>query len=100
MKKVIYFIIIFCLFSFIDLISVEATTNTKVHLIFNKVSYNKGEEIKLTINLENFNNLNESKVVIKVNEDVLTPIIKNNKYIGVKKHQIKQHSLCNVYKKR
>ena len=97
MKKVIYIFIIFCFFSFISQKNISASTNTKVHLIFNKISYNKGEEIKLTINLENFNNLNESKVVIKLNEDVLSPVLKNNKYGQLSSNSIYEEALLNEY---
>ena len=37
--------------------NVYASSTTKVHLIFNKISYDAGEEIKLTIKLENFSKL-------------------------------------------
>jgi len=76
---------------------VNAISNTKVHLIFDKITYEQGEEIRLTINLENFANLNETRVVIKCNELVFKPIQKNNCYGQLNTNSIYEESLLNEY---
>ncbi len=74
-----------------------ANSTTKVHLIFNKISYDVGEEIKLTINLENFNKLNETKVIIKCNDNVFVPIMKNDRYGQITNNSIYESPIINEY---
>ncbi len=74
-----------------------ASNITKVHLIFNKISYDAGEEVKLTINLENFNKLNETKVIIKCNDNVFVPIMKNDKYGQITNNSVYESPIINEY---
>lgn len=93
--KIIFLIIVS--FTFLKFKVVKAESETKIHLIFNKVSYECNEEVKLTINLENFTNLNETRVVIKCNEKKLKPILKNNAYGQLLSNSIYAETLLNEY---
>lgn len=77
--------------------NVYASSTTKVHLIFNKISYDAGEEIKLTINLENFSKLNETKVIIKCNDNAFVPIMKNDRYGQITNNSIYESPIINEY---
>lgn len=99
MRKLIY-LFVFCFMfilcyhnSFIN----ASSDSTNVHLIFNKTSFNKGEEIKLSINLENFSNLNETKVIIKCDEKVFKPVKKNECYGHLVNNSIYEDILVNEY---
>lgn len=97
MKKVLC-LFVFCFIFVLNNINVFAENEeAKVHLIFNKVSFSIGEEIKLNINLENYSNLNETKVVIKCDENVFKPIEKNGKYGQLINNSIYDDILVNEY---
>lgn len=96
-KKIIKIVlIIFFLLSF-HKTKVHATNETITHLIFNKTSFEIGEEIKLTINLENFSNLNETKIIIKCNNNVFIPIKKNDSYGQLLSNSIYSKAVVNEY---
>lgn len=98
MKKFIYIIIFICMFSVLyRQNNIEASSSTNVHLIFDKKSYLKGEEVKLTVNLENFNNLSETKIIIKCNELALMPIEKDGSYGHLLNNSIYEEALLNEY---
>lgn len=78
-------------------IKTNAKSITQIHLVFNKVTYAQNEEVKLTINLENFQNLNETRVIIKCNENKLKPILKNNNYGQLVNNSIYEEALLNDY---
>lgn len=98
-KKIIKLLVFMMLLSFSLLYRkiAYASTTTKVHLIFNKISYDAGEEIKLTINLENFIKLNETKVIIKCNDNVFVPIKKNERYGQITNNSIYESPIINEY---
>lgn len=96
-KKIIKIVlIIFFLLTF-HKTKVRATNDTITHLIFNKTSFEIGEEIKLTINLENFSNLNETKIIIKCNNNVFIPIKKNDSYGQLLPNSIYSKAVVNEY---
>lgn len=76
---------------------VFASQDTKVNLIFDKITYTQGETIRLNINLENFANLNETRIVIKINEKKLVPLKVNNQYGQLLKSSIYEEALLNEY---
>lgn len=94
-----YLILLFFLIFFFPTPSAQATIDnqTKVHLIFNQISYEVGEEIKLTINLENFTNLSETKIMIKCDESVYVPLLKNNQYGQLLSNSIYEEAMLNDY---
>lgn len=75
----------------------KASQEAVVNLIFDKVSYSSNETIRLTINLENFVNLNETRLMIKVDETKLEPLKINNQYGQLLKSSIYEESLLNEY---
>lgn len=77
--------------------TIYASNNTSVHLIFNKVSFNKGDIIKLSINLENFSDLNETKIIIKCDENLFKPIMSNGVYGSFLYNSIYEEALLNEY---
>lgn len=76
---------------------ISANNNTNIHLIFNKVSFEIGEEVRLTINLENFSNLCDTRIMIKCNEQVMLPLNKNGKYGQLTSSSIYDQTLLNDY---
>ncbi len=96
-KKIMkFFLIILFLLTFTKT-KVQAKSQVITHLIFNKTSFEIGEEIKLTINLENFSNLNETKIIIKCNDNVFIPIKKNDSYGQLLSNSIYDGSVINEY---
>lgn len=96
-KKIIkFFLIVLILISF-NKTKVKASNETITHLIFNKTSFEIGEEIKLTINLENFYNLNETKIIIKCNNNIFVPIKKNDNYGQLTSNSIYSKAIVNEY---
>lgn len=76
---------------------VYANNNTFVHLIFNKVSFEIGEEVRLTINLENFSNLCDTRIMIKCDEQIMVPLNKNGTYGQLTNSSIYEQTLVNDY---
>lgn len=75
----------------------NAIGETKVNLIFDKITYTSGETIRLSINLENFSNLNETRIIIKINEKKLIPLKINNQYGQLINSSIYEEALLNEY---
>ncbi len=75
----------------------KANQDTKINLIFDKISYSLGETIRMNINLENFVNLNETRIIIKINEKKLLPLKINNQYGQLLKSSIYEEALLNEY---
>ena len=97
MKKVLYLSVIYFIFVLSNLSVKGMNDGTNVHLIFNKVSFSAGEEIRLNINLENYSNLNETKVIIKCDETIFKPVEKNGKYGHLVNNSIYDDILVNEY---
>ncbi|MGM9899039.1 MAG: hypothetical protein ACI32E_00490 [Bacilli bacterium] len=97
-KRIIKIIVsIFLIIISMKTYNVIASQDTKVNLIFDKVTYTQGETIRLNINLENFANLNETRIVIKINEKKLVPLKVNNQYGQLLKSSIYEEALLNEY---
>lgn len=96
-KKIIKIILIVFFLLTLNKTKAQALSQTITHLIFNKTSFEIGEEIKLTINLENFSNLNETKIIIKCNNNTFIPIKKNESYGQLLSNSIYSKSVINEY---
>lgn len=97
MKKVICLLFLCMVFLFNVKVVNASGDVTNVHLIFNKTKFNVGDEIKLSINLENYSNLIETKVMIKCDESVFKPITKNDVYGHLVNNSIYEDILINEY---
>lgn len=81
MKKKICFIIsvLIIMATMASNIKVKADSSANLYVVFNKISFKKDEIIDVTINLDQFIDLNEIKLQIKIIDDYFVPILEDNK---------------------
>ena len=78
-------------------VKVKANTKTNVYFVFDKQTYKSNETVDLTINLDQFNDLCEIKLQIKLNYEYLEPIIENEKYFNFNTSSICTNDIINDY---
>lgn len=78
-------------------VKIKASTKTNVYFVFDKQTYKSNETVGLTINLDQFNDLCEIKLQIKLNYEYLEPIIENEKYFNFNTSSICTNDIINDY---
>ncbi len=94
-KIMIVFLLFICLFAIKR--PVHATTLAHLYLVFDKTNYEMGEEVDLTINLDQFIDLNEIKIQMKLKKEYLEPIQKDEKYFFFDNASIFQSDVINDF---
>ncbi len=94
-KLAIIFLFITSLFFLVQ--KANAVTPAHLYMVFDKTSYNVNEEIDVTINLDQFIDLNEVKIQIKLNKSILEPIKHNDKYFYFNNSSVFQNDVINDY---
>lgn len=94
-KIAIIFLFITSLFFLVQ--KANALTPAHLYMVFDKTSYEVGEEINITINLDQFIDLNEVKIQIKLRKDVFEPIQKDGKYFYFTNASIFQSDVINDF---
>lgn len=80
MKKKIYFIISILLMTImLSNLKIKANSLANLYVVFNKFSFKNDEIVDITINLDQFIDLNEIKLQIKIKNEYLEPILEDNK---------------------
>lgn len=80
MKKKIYFIISILLMTImLSSLKIKANSLANLYVIFNKLSFKNDEIVDITINLDQFIDLNEIKLQIKIKNEYFEPILEDNK---------------------
>lgn len=80
MKKKIYFIISILLITImLSSLKIKANSLANLYVIFNKLSFKNDEIVDITINLDQFIDLNEIKLQIKIKNEYFEPILEDNK---------------------
>ena len=76
---------------------VNAESIAKLYMVFDKMSYNSGEEVHMTINLDHFVELSEVKLQIKLKSDYFEPVLTEGQYFYFNNSSIFQNVLMNDY---
>lgn len=80
MKKKIYFIISILLITImLSSLKIKANSLANLYVVFNKLSFKNDEIVDITINLDQFVDLNEIKLQIKIKNEYFEPILEDNK---------------------
>jgi len=80
MKKKIYFIISILLITImLSSLKIKANSLANLYVVFNKLSFKNDEILDITINLDQFIDLNEIKLQIKIKNEYFEPILEDNK---------------------
>lgn len=80
MKKKIYFIISILLMTImLSSLKIKANSLANLYVVFNKLSFKNDEIVDITINLDQFIDLNEIKLQIKIKNEYFAPILEDNK---------------------
>lgn len=80
MKKKIYFIISILLITImLSSLKIKANSLANLYVAFNKLSFKNDEIVDITINLDQFIDLNEIKLQIKIKNEYFEPILEDNK---------------------
>lgn len=80
MKKKIYFIISILLMTImLSNLKIKANSLANLYVVFNKLSFKNDEIVDITINLDQFIDLNEIKLQIKIKNEYFEPILEDNK---------------------
>lgn len=80
MKKKIYFIISILLMTImLSNLKIKANSLANLYVVFNKMSFKNDEIVDITINLDQFIDLNEIKLQIKIKNEYFEPILEDNK---------------------
>lgn len=80
MKKKIYFIISILLITImLSSLKIKANSLANLYVVFNKLSFKNDEIVDITINLDQFIDLNEIKIQIKIKNEYFEPILEDNK---------------------
>lgn len=80
MKKKIYFIISILLMTImLSSLKIKANSLANLYVVFNKLSFKNDEIVDITINLDQFIDLNEIKLQIKIKNEYFDPILEDNK---------------------
>lgn len=80
MKKKIYFIISILLITImLSSLKIKANSLANLYVVFNKLSFKNDEIVDITINLDQFIDLNEIKLQIKIKNEYFEPILEDNK---------------------
>lgn len=80
MKKKIYFIISILLMTImLSSLKIKANSLANLYVVFNKLSFKNDEIVDITINLDQFIDLNEIKLQIKIKNEYFEPILEENK---------------------
>lgn len=100
-KAVAMLFILFFLLNLAKTKNVLAVNNSEslahLYMVFNKTSYSANEEIDLTINLDQFIDLNEVKIQIKIKKTFFEPIKKDDKYFYFTNASIFQDDVINDF---
>ncbi|MCM1260215.1 MAG: hypothetical protein NC182_04665 [Prevotella sp.] len=75
----------------------KAESMAKLYMVFDKMSYNSGEEVHMTINLDHFVELSEVKLQIKLKSDYFEPVLTEGQYFYFNNSSIFQNILMNDY---
>lgn len=86
-----------CILMFNNSKKVLANNNADMFLVFDKTTYNIGETVNLTINLDKFSSLNEIKLQIKIKSDLFEPIITEGRYFYFSSASIFTTDIINDY---
>lgn len=97
MKTKIAIIMLFITSLFFFVQRTHAFTPAHLYMVFDKISYEAGEEVNITMNLDQFIDLNEVKIQIKLKKDVLEPIQKDEKYFYFTNASIFQSDVINDF---
>lgn len=80
MKKKIYFIISILLITImLSSLKIKANSLANLYVVFSKLSFKNDEIVDITINLDQFIDLNEIKLQIKIKNEYFEPILEDNK---------------------
>lgn len=80
MKKKIHFIISILLMTImLSSLKIKANSLANLYVVFNKLSFKNDEIVDITINLDQFIDLNEIKLQIKIKNEYFEPILEDNK---------------------
>lgn len=78
-------------------VKVKANTKANIYFVFDQQTYKTNEIVSLTINLDQFVNLCEVKLQIKLNYEYLEPIVENDKYFNFNTSSICKNDIINDY---
>lgn len=100
-KKIISFIIVSLIIFKLILLNVVpktmASNNAKLYLVFDKTTYNVGDIVNITFNLDQFSNLNEVKLQVKIKKDTFEPVVTDNKYFYFSSASIFKNDVINDF---
>lgn len=98
MKKKIYFIISILLMTImLSNLKVKANSLANLYVVFNKMSFKNDEIVDITINLDQFIDLNEIKLQIKIKNEYFEPILEDNKPFYFDSASIFKNDIVNDY---
>lgn len=75
----------------------KAESMAKLYMVFDKMSYNAGEEVHMTMNLDHFVELSEVKLQIKIKSDYFEPVLTEGQYFYFNNSSIFQNVLMNDF---
>lgn len=75
--------------------NVEADSQTKLYIVFNKQTYEKNEEVEIKFNLSGFSSLNEIKLQVKIKNEYFEPILNNDKAFIINNNAIFKNDIIN-----
>lgn len=99
-KKLIYFTLLFIntLYLGINIFNFKVFASaTNVYLVFDKITYNSNEIVTLNINLDQFSNLSEVKLQIRVDLEYLEPVLVNDEYFTFSTSSICTNDIVNDF---
>lgn len=98
MKKKIYFIISILLMTImLSSLKIKANSLANLYVVFNKLSFKNDEIVDITINLDQFIDLNEIKLQIKIKNEYFEPILEDNKPFSFDSASIFKTDIINDY---
>ncbi len=87
MKKIFYIVVIL-MFVFLINFKVRASSNIDLCIVYEKDSYEKGDLMRISMELPKFSNLFEVIIRMEYDEKSINPISLNNKYFKLNNHSI------------
>ncbi len=76
---------------------IKAGSYAKVYLVFDKTSYNTNDIINLNINLDQFANLSEASIQIRLEREYLEPVLVDNQYFYFSHSSIFNKAIINDF---
>lgn len=94
MKKIFYIVVFLMLIFFIDF-NVFASSKIDLCLVYEKDSYEKGDLMKVSLELPKFSNLFEVIIRLEYDEESINPVSLDNEYFKLNNHSIFNEFIIN-----